>query len=190
MPSETSVGVRLGDIVYSNCFPVHARLVDAPAPWVALVGLLLLAAVGATGRPGLEVGAAAAAAPVALAGLTGAADDVLLTWAAVYLTVAGAAISGVALARPNRRLAGWAGGLLLVAATWVRLYDVGVTTPEAYTLPSAVALLAVGSSSDHSSDGTSASVSPGPSSATVPDDSRRRRCHNPTASSATALGSV
>lgn len=119
-------------------------LVDAPATWVALAGLLLLAAVGATGRPGLEVGAAAAAAPVALAGLTGAATDVLLTWAAVYLTVAGAAVSGVALARPSRRLAGWAGGLLLAAATWVRLYDVGVTTPEAYTLPSALALLAVG----------------------------------------------
>ena len=145
-------------------------LVDAPAPWVALVGLLLLAAVGATGRPGLEVGAAAAAAPVALAGLTGAADDVLLTWAAVYLTVAGAAISGVALARPNRRLAGWAGGLLLVAATWVRLYDVGVTTPEAYTLPSAVALLAVGlwHLRRRESSGTVALLGPGLTLALVP----------------------
>lgn len=25
-------GLRLGDIVYSNCFPVHARLLDAPRP--------------------------------------------------------------------------------------------------------------------------------------------------------------
>jgi hypothetical protein len=145
-------------------------LVDAPGTWVALVGLLLLAAVGATGRPGLEVGAAATAAPVALAGLTGAATDVLLTWAAVYLTVAGAAVSAVALARPNRRLAGWAGGLLLAAATWVRLYDVGVTTPEAYTLPSALALLAVGLWHLHRREavGTVALLGPGLTLALVP----------------------
>ncbi len=38
----------------------------------------------------------------------------------------------------------WLGGLLLASATWVRLYDVGVQAPEAYTLPTAVALLLVG----------------------------------------------
>ncbi|MCW2794476.1 MAG: hypothetical protein JWO76_3574, partial [Nocardioides sp.] len=44
----------------------------------------------------------------------------------------------------SRRQLGWLGGLLLAAATWVRLADLGVTAPEAYTLPTAVALLLVG----------------------------------------------
>ena len=34
--------------------------------------------------------------------------------------------------------------LLLAAATWVRLADLGVTAPEAYTLPTALVLLALG----------------------------------------------
>jgi hypothetical protein len=119
-------------------------LADAPDTWVALVALLLLAAVGATGRPGLEVGAAAAAVPAAFAGLAVASSEQLSTWAAVYLTVAGVAVTAVAIARPSRRLAAWPGGLLLAAATWVRLLDLGVREPEAYTLPSALALLAVG----------------------------------------------
>jgi hypothetical protein len=49
-----------------------------------------------------------------------------------------------ALVHPDRRMLGWAGGLLLAGATWVRLADIGVTAPEAYTMPSAVALLLVG----------------------------------------------
>ena len=102
--------------------------------------------------------------------MPGPADAVHLTWAADNLTVAGEQLSGVALARPNRRLAGWAGGLLLVAATWVRLYDVGVTTPEAYTLPSAVALLAVGlwHLRRRESSGTVALLGPGLTLALVP----------------------
>ena len=65
-------------------------------------------------------------------------------WLAVYLTLAGATASAMALLRPDRRDVGWLGGLLLAAASWVRLADLGVDTPEAYTLPSALALLAVG----------------------------------------------
>jgi cell division protein FtsW (lipid II flippase) len=49
-----------------------------------------------------------------------------------------------ALLHPDHRRLAWAGGLLLAAATWVRLYDVGVQAPEAYTLPTAVVLLLVG----------------------------------------------
>ena len=44
----------------------------------------------------------------------------------------------------GRRPLAWPGGLLLAAATWVRLADLGVEAPEAYTLPSAVVLLLVG----------------------------------------------
>jgi hypothetical protein len=120
-------------------------LADAPETWVALVALLLLAALGATGRPGLEVGAAATALPVALAGTAAVTSSELVpTWAAVYLTVIGGAVTAVAISRPSRRLAAWPGGLLLAAATWVRLLDLGVREPEAYTLPSAFALLGVG----------------------------------------------
>jgi hypothetical protein len=63
---------------------------------------------------------------------------------AVYLTVAGSVLVATSLLRADRRLLGWPGGALLAAASWVRLWDLGVHTPEAYTLPSAVALLAVG----------------------------------------------
>jgi cell division protein FtsW (lipid II flippase) len=73
-----------------------------------------------------------------------AASGSQATWLAVYLTLTGATVSALALLRSDRRMAGWLGGFLLVAASWVRLADLGVQTPEAYTLPSAVALLAVG----------------------------------------------
>ena len=66
------------------------------------------------------------------------------TWTAVYLTVVGAAVTVMSLLREDRRQLGWAGGALLALSSWVRLWDVGVTEPEAYTLPSAIALLVVG----------------------------------------------
>ncbi len=50
----------------------------------------------------------------------------------------------MALTRPDRRAAGWVGGLLLAAATWVRLAEIGVRAPEPYTLPTALALLVTG----------------------------------------------
>ena len=63
---------------------------------------------------------------------------------ALDLTVAGALVSASAMVHRDRRLLGWAGGLLLAAATWVQLAEIGVETPEAYTLPAACALLALG----------------------------------------------
>ncbi len=63
---------------------------------------------------------------------------------AVHLTVAGALITATSLVHPSRRQLAWLGGLLLAMATWVRLADLGVHTPEAYTLPSAVVLTALG----------------------------------------------
>jgi hypothetical protein len=76
-------------------------------------------------------------------GAIAAADDPTVALA-VHLTVAGVLVCASALVHPDRRTLGWAGGLLLAAATWVRLADVGVTAPEPYTMPSAVALLLVG----------------------------------------------
>jgi hypothetical protein len=63
---------------------------------------------------------------------------------AVHLTVAGAMVVATSLLHRDHRPLAWPGGLLLAAATWVRLYDVGVHAPEPYTLPTAVVLLLVG----------------------------------------------
>jgi hypothetical protein len=133
-------------------------LLGAEPVWAALAALLLLAgaAFADTARSwltvrapaaralGVEVGAAAAAVPVALAGVLLAPESEHAAWTAVYLTVAGVAVAAMSLVRSDRRALGWVGGALLAAASWVRLWDVGVETPEAYTLPSAVALLLVG----------------------------------------------
>jgi len=127
-------------------------LMDAPRSPVALVVVVILGAVvlatpwlpAGHGTDGIEVGAAASALPVVLAGVLAAPSGETATWTAVYLTAAGALVTAVSLQRQDRRQLAWVGGLLLAAASWVRLADVGVHAPEAYTLPSAVALLAVG----------------------------------------------
>lgn len=107
-------------------------------PILVLLGLLAIA------RPRPEVAVSAVATGLLAAGFAvGLADDVSVALA-VHLTVAGALVSAAALVDPRRRVLGWYGGALLAAATWVRLADVGVTAPEPYTLPVAVALLVVG----------------------------------------------
>ena len=63
---------------------------------------------------------------------------------AIHLTVAGASSPPPRCVHPTRRFLAWPGGLLLAMATWVRLAELGVHTPEAYTLPSALVLTAVG----------------------------------------------
>jgi hypothetical protein len=132
---------------------------DVEPAWLALAGLLALAVtvLGAPyapdrwwatpavdARTGLETGAGAAAVVLALLGLALAPTGEQASWAAVYLTVGGVALTVMSLLRGDRRVVGWAGGLLLAAASWVRLWDVGVHAPEAYTLPSAAALVVVG----------------------------------------------
>jgi len=152
-------GALLAAAVAAEAWTVGHLLDVAPAV-ASLAGLLLLGALAdlapyaprrwwstaepVAARTGLEVGALAAAVPLTLAGLALAPVDDVATWLAVDLTVAGAATTLMSLLRPDRRQVGWLGGALLAAATWVRLWDAGVTAPEAYTLPSALALLVVG----------------------------------------------
>jgi hypothetical protein len=93
-------------------------------------------------HPELEASSAIAGAAVSAAAITLAPDLELSL--AVHLTVAGALVTASSILHPSRRLLAWPGGLLLAAATWVRLLDLGVHVPEAYTLPSAVALVVVG----------------------------------------------
>jgi hypothetical protein len=129
---------------------------DASATWTALAGVLLLSGVAlvrvhlpaGTAAPRarlvVEVAAAVSAALLAVTGVDGAPVGRESGWAAIYLTIGGAAATAMALLREDRRRVGWLGAGLLVTASWVRLADLGVHAPEPYTLPAAVVLLALG----------------------------------------------
>lgn len=131
-------------------------VVDVPGRWTALAGIVAVALVmlgrpylpvGLRGEPvplAVEVGTAAGALGLGLAGLAVTDVDHQLLWSSVYLTVAGAAATALALLREDRRAVGWVGGFLLALASWLRLYDLGVGEPEPYTVPAAVALVVVG----------------------------------------------
>ena len=183
------VGVAAGVVVpvaLAGLVWTVGAIAESPVEWVAVAGLLALAGLTLAGpyvderlrvsgpttyaRLGVELGALAAAAVVSAAGVELANGTSEATWTAVYLTLVGAAVSAMALLRPDRRMVGWLGGFLLVAASWVRLADVGVETPEAYTLPAAVALVVVGMYHlRHNPDAsTIAALSPGLALALVP----------------------
>jgi hypothetical protein len=134
-------------------------LVDADPSWTALAGLLVVAVVALAApyapvrlwtaparvaRGGLEVGAGMVALPLVAAGVVLATAEQQNTWLAIYLTTAGVAVTADALLRGDRRYLAVPGGLLLAMATWVRLWDLGVHAPEAYTLPSALVLVGLG----------------------------------------------
>jgi len=110
----------------------------AGLPVLVVVGLLAIV----LPEHEVEIGAGMAAV-FAATGAVAAADDTL-TSLALYLTAAGTLVTASALIHTDRRVLGWPGGVLLAAATWVRLADLGVEAPEAYTLPSAAALLILG----------------------------------------------
>jgi hypothetical protein len=61
----------------------------------------------------------------------------------VALAVAGLTVGAVAL-RPDRRQAWPVGTALLIGSSWVRLADIGITAPEAYTVPVAVVTVVLG----------------------------------------------
>jgi hypothetical protein len=63
---------------------------------------------------------------------------------ALELTVAGVAAGITSQVSPDRRPAGWASGVLLTIASWVRLADSDIQVVEWYTLPAATALLVYG----------------------------------------------
>ncbi|MDQ4055264.1 MAG: hypothetical protein M3237_21560, partial [Actinomycetota bacterium] len=119
----------------------HVAGVDAAdrgVPVTLAVGLLAIA----LHRWEVEISAAVSAYAASTVAVVAATN--LSASLALHLTVAGALVSALALLHHDRRPIAWAGGGLLAAATWVRLADIGVDTPEAYTLPSALALLVVG----------------------------------------------
>jgi hypothetical protein len=144
------------------------HLLDVPYDVRSLVTLAALGLLAiAVPRLEIEVGAAMAVVLSSVAGVDAATDPTVS--AAIHLTLAGAAVTTTSLVHRDHRQLAWLGGLLLAAATWVRLHDIGVQAPEAYTLPTAVALVLVGVhrlSRDFDADTTT--LLPGLGLATVP----------------------
>ena len=119
---------------------------SAPAAFATVVVGALLA-VAATWRLRNRIDRVAvesAGGIAALAGLVATAAGGDPGWTAHALVAGGVAAAAVALRADRRPAAGWLSGVLLVAASWVRLADASVTAPEPYTVPPALALLALG----------------------------------------------
>lgn len=133
-------------------------------PTLVLVGVLALA------RPRVEVEVAAAVTALVAVPVAVQAAEHVATSTALHLTVAGVLVTVSSLVHPSRRELGWLGSGLLLLATWVRLADLGVTSPEAYTVPAAALLLGVGLvrlGRDHTAS-SRLSLTPGLSLLTVP----------------------
>ncbi|MBA2639360.1 MAG: hypothetical protein H0U77_05080, partial [Nocardioidaceae bacterium] len=113
---------------------------------LALLATAVLGGVQQVARyvEGVRLGVETGAVVVAAAGLGLLAVEGSLGKLALALTALGAAVSLAALLVRDRRPLAPAGGLLLASATWVRLADTGVDVVEAYTLPSALVLVAAG----------------------------------------------
>ena len=107
---------------------------------VAAAVLLAGSAAVPAGLPVTALDVRIVAAGGATAGPVLAAVDGERLWLALLAVGVGVAVLGV---REDHRW-GWLAGLLLAASSWVRLALSDVTAPEAYTVPPALALLAVG----------------------------------------------
>ncbi len=130
--------VAIGGLLWSIGEVAQIDIAQRGVPVALAVGLLAIV----LHREEVEASAAATAFITSTAAVAAATNESAAL--ALHLTLLGALVSGTALLHRDRRQAGWLGGLLLAAATWVRLADIGVDTPEAYTLPSAIALLLIG----------------------------------------------
>lgn len=156
--------LTLGGLIWSVAALADVDPAHRAVPALVVLGLLAIL----VPRPEVEV-AASAAGLVATATAVPLAGDAP-TSLAVHLTVAGALVTASSIVNPARRVLAWPGGLLLAAATWVRLADLGVDAPEAYTLPTAAALVLVGLHRLRSADDapTASTLGPGLWLATVP----------------------
>ena len=143
-PLVTAVGGVVLPLAGSGLLWTVQHLAGVTEPWrgvavLVALGVLLVA------RPGVlrEVPSYVAGSLVVAACVlqpTGLEQG----WLAVHLTLGGVALTVVSLVHEHRRQVGWGGLALLTAAQWVRLSQLGVDTVEAYTLPLAAVLLAVG----------------------------------------------
>lgn len=133
-------------VVGAACLVSGTLAAGAPRTWsatpvlaVAAVAVVLAAVRRRTFLP------VEAAFSVAVVGASAVAvDEAGATPWAAHLAVVGALAAGHGASHADRRGYAWAGSVLLAASTWVRLADAEVSTVEAYTLPSALALVALG----------------------------------------------
>ncbi|WP_222430628.1 SCO7613 C-terminal domain-containing membrane protein, partial [Nocardioides sp. J9] len=142
---------------------------DGGDTWVA-VPVLLAVGIAAVALPRTEVELTAVAAAVVTLPISLSATYDLGGLLALWLAVAGFLACATALVNESRRQVAWLGAALLMLATWVRLADLEVREPEAYTLPLAAALLALGAWRMHRSPdvGSTEALLPGLVLATVP----------------------
>lgn len=143
-----------------------------PAHLAAFAALAVAAGLAAvTGlfrrtRPWESVACEAVAAAGGLLGVALTAGHPLAL--SLALAVAGLAVGATAL-REDRRWAGLAGTALLIASSWVRLADIGITAPEAYTVaPAAVALVLGGLRRRHRGTSSWAAYGPGLAAGLLP----------------------
>ncbi|MCD4534198.1 hypothetical protein LRP67_08910 [Nocardioides sp. cx-169] len=128
----------LAALMWSAAGLAGIEVLDRAVPILVVVGLLAIA------RPHVELEASAAVAAATAAGASLVAAHDTATAASLHLTVAGVLVTATSLVHERRRPLAVPGGALLLLATWVRLADLGVEAPEAYTLPLAVVLMLVG----------------------------------------------
>ena len=130
-----AAGPSPGDAARAVALSSAAVLVPVGAA-LAVVGLRAPADLR---RIPAEVGAAITAVVVLLGR---APVGVGLDWWWILLLLLGTAVTASALPADRHRV-GWVGWVLLTASSWVRLRDADVGLVEAYTVPPALALLAV-----------------------------------------------
>lgn len=168
-PWASLAGLVTAPVAAAGLVWTAGELVGLPTVWqalpvVAVLGLTMVL------RPEVDRDSAAGiAASVAVAGSVVSDGVVDQTWLAVYLTLAGVAVTASALVNPSRRALARLGLGFFVAAQWVRLEQLGVDTVEAYTLPLAVVLLVVGAVSlVRGADSSLRALGPGLGLALVP----------------------
>ena len=129
-----AIGFGIAGLVYA---------VGGDFAWVA-IPVLLTVGIVAVCRPRVEIEVSGLiTALLMLPGSLAVTDDPG-GYGALWLTVAGCLACASALIHTSRRFTLWIGIGLFVLATWVRLGDLQVTAPEAYTLPLAVGLTGFG----------------------------------------------
>ena len=155
-PVQRATGGGVLPLALAGLAVTVGEIADVDRSWAVLAGLGLLGVL-VLARPALpwgdrsdavlaalEVGASLGALVLGAVGVDAVPHDSQPEWAAGYLTLAGVVATLMALLRPERRPVAWVGGALLAVASWIRLAELGVEQPEAYTLPSALVLLGVG----------------------------------------------
>lgn len=171
--SPSTVVAALGGVVAAPVAAVAiwtgAVALDIGPAWTGVPVLLVVGAIAiARPRPEVEVPGVVTACFALLLAVP-SADDAGGSLA-LHLTVAGCVVGATALVHRSRRPLVWPAAGLLLLASWVRLADLEVSAPEPYTLPLALAVLAVGlwHLDRHPDSSTAVALLPGLALATVP----------------------